>query len=248
MLRTDFEEFHSMLDSVAALMNKPTPAPTQVAMFFKVMASYSIEEVRNALEGHLRDPQRGRFFPMPADLIAQIDTKIESRLSSDEAWAISVKAMDEFDSLVWTDEMAQAWSICKPVMDMGDEVGARMAFKSAYDRLVAKAKEENTPINWTVSLGFDKNRRAIAIENAKRIGLNLNVPGYISLTNDQPLMIEDSSTISMPDYVREKIRKLTGQFSENKNEALNKAEIDRENLIARKREIAEKVCAYQKET
>ena len=247
MLKTDFEEFQSMLDSVAALMNKPTPAPTQVAMFFRVMANYSIADVRGALEAHLRDPQRGRFFPMPADLIAQIDGRTETRPSSDEAWAISVKALDEFDSLVWTDEMAQAWSVCKPVMDMGDEVGARMAFKSAYDRLVAKAKETNTPVNWTASLGFDQERRVLAIEQAQRLGRPVTVPEHMRLTNSTPLLLEDNLQVDMPDHVREKLRKLREQLTSPKTEGPSKAELERQHLINRKREIAEQVAAYQGE-
>jgi hypothetical protein len=132
-------------------------------------------------------------------------------------------------------------------MDMGDEVGARMAFKSAYDRLVAKAKETNTPVNWTASLGFDQERRVLAIEQAQRLGRPVTVPEHMRLTNSTPLLLEDNLQVDMPDHVREKLRKLREQLTSPKTEGPSKAELERQHLMNRKREIAQQVAAYQGE-
>ena len=79
MFKNDFDDFEALLVSTAELMGKNPPKSAQVAMFFRVMARYSIEDIRSALEAHLRDSDRGRFFPAPADLIAKIDARQDPR-------------------------------------------------------------------------------------------------------------------------------------------------------------------------
>jgi hypothetical protein len=94
-----------------------------------------------------------------------------NRPSADEAWAIAIRAADEAETVVWTEEIAEAWGICRSVMDAGDEIGARMAFRAAYDRLTADARVSGTPAKWIVSQGHDVDRRAAVIEQARSAGL-----------------------------------------------------------------------------
>ena len=49
---------------------------------------------------------------------------------------------------------------------MRDKVGARMSFLSAYDRLVETARREGKPVKWSLSIGYDLQRRALAVEQA----------------------------------------------------------------------------------
>lgn len=126
------------------------------------------EVIAQALRMHSRDPERGRFFPKPSDVMAQIAgaNANDGRPSADEAW--SMLPFDEAASVVWTDEMAQAWgsaSACMP-----DRVAARMAFRAAYDRLVAEARQRGVRARWTASLGHDKDSRAAVIERAVELG------------------------------------------------------------------------------
>ncbi|WP_409487935.1 hypothetical protein ACK1U3_18500 [Pseudomonas promysalinigenes] len=86
----------------------------------------------------------------------------------DEAWAIALSASDESETVVMTREIRQAMTASSPVLEVGDKVGARMAFMSAYDRLVIAARAEAKPAQWEVSLGYDSARRVIAIESALR--------------------------------------------------------------------------------
>ena len=65
-----------------------------------------------------------------------------------------------------TDEIQLALGAARPVLDLGDKVGARMAFISAYERLVQTARGDARPVNWHVSIGFDANRRIEAITGA----------------------------------------------------------------------------------
>lgn len=248
MNQSDFPEFVSLLDSIAALLGRPTPGTQQSAMFFRAVAKYPMEAIRAALDAHLRDPQRGRFFPVPADVIAKIDEATGSdRPTSDEAWAISIKAADESESVVWTKEMEQAWAVCKPVMDMGDEVGARMAFKAAYDRLMAESKRQGKPAHWFLSEGFDKDRRRIAIEQAAMMG-RIDASAYPALqapSNDVLMLSGPAQPAGgIPDEVRQKFRELRERFT-RKDEGPSRADLERQRLQDLKRAAAQKLAQYQ---
>ena len=90
----------------------------------------------------------------------------DGRPGKDEAWAIAMTTNDEYETVVLTDEIQLALAAAKPVLDAGDKIGARMAFISAYERLVSSAREDHKVANWHVSVGFDANRRVEAITKA----------------------------------------------------------------------------------
>src|SRR5688572_5877701 len=118
MLESEFREFASLLDDTAALLQRPGQGPltgTARAMYFRSLVRYPLAAVRAALDAHIRDPQRGRFFPVPADLVAQLDglAAADGRPGPEEAWAIALRSRDEGDTVVWTAEMAQAVAIAK---------------------------------------------------------------------------------------------------------------------------------------
>lgn len=92
----------------------------------------------------------------------------DGRPGKDEAWSIALSADDESETVVMTAEIRQAMTAARPILAQRDKVGARMAFLSAYERLVAQARAEARPVSWSVSLGFDQGRRVAAIETAVR--------------------------------------------------------------------------------
>ena len=53
---------------------------------------------------------------------------------------------------------------------VGDEIGARMAFREVYSRLVEDARRQRMPSSWSTSLGFDLEQRRQAIEDAVAAG------------------------------------------------------------------------------
>ena len=63
-----------------------------------------------------------------------------------------------------------AFAIARPALEINDKIGARMAFKAAYDRLVAQNREMRLPAQWSASLGWDVERRRYALENAVQAG------------------------------------------------------------------------------
>jgi hypothetical protein len=90
----------------------------------------------------------------------------DGHLPADEAWSIAIQAMDEAETVVWTQAICEAWGCAQLIMQAGDEVGARMAFRSAYERRVAAARADGLRPKWFPSLGHDPAKRAAALEAA----------------------------------------------------------------------------------
>lgn len=81
----------------------------------------------------------------------------------EEAWALVRTVMqNEARTVVWTEQMRTAYG---SVAGYGsDLVGARLAFKEAYEKLVSQARaSRQTPV-WAVSLGTDLADRERAIQ------------------------------------------------------------------------------------
>jgi hypothetical protein len=88
------------------------------------------------------------------DVIARID---DGRPGPEEAWALIPQGEDQ--TIVWTSEMATAFGVCSALLAAGDRIGARMAFKEAYQREVTEAKDGGFAAEWVVSLGSDVEQR-----------------------------------------------------------------------------------------
>lgn len=174
MVDSDLPEFQARLDAISSMLSRGryTPDPVATAVFFRALAAYPLPAVLAAFDAHVSDRDRGRFPPVPADLIAQLEKHAadDGRPGSDEAWAIALASADERETVVWSVEMAEAFTACRPVLEAGDEVGARMAFRQTYERLVAAARHAGREVEWDASLGADPERRALAIAAAARAG------------------------------------------------------------------------------
>lgn len=175
MSEDDFDEFAELLDDVADLRQVQRSNPKAKALFFRAVARYPLAVVRKAIEAHLIDPVEGKFKValQPAHVVAQIEGAAanDGRPGPDEAWATALLSTDEAETVVWTSEIAQAMAAAQPVLDVGDKVGARMAFKNAYERLVVEARRDRRPVQWQPSLGLDPLRREHGLHRAAAIGL-----------------------------------------------------------------------------
>lgn len=98
-----------------------------------------------------------------ADILARID---DGRPDADEAWTMMPKT--ESASVVWTDEMAQAWGVASPLLDAGDIIGARSVFQGLYDKAVLEARIRRNPVRWTPSLGSDIGGRESVLREAMK--------------------------------------------------------------------------------
>ena len=71
----DLEPFGAMLDAVCGLLSRGAYTPNEVstAIFFRALQPWPFERVRAAFDAHVRDPERGRFVPTPADILAYVN-------------------------------------------------------------------------------------------------------------------------------------------------------------------------------
>ncbi|WP_409311418.1 hypothetical protein [Pectobacterium sp. B1J-3] len=165
-------EFAELMQATLSVYGKDSSKPV-IRLYWNAIGSFDISLIRKALSLWITDPEQGRFAPKPADIIRNIQgiTGRPSWLSANEAWAMALPAQDETNTLIWTEEIKQAWAIAEPIFKDGDRVGARMAFIAAYDRLVATAQSSGVLPQWTVSEGWDKDKVKGAVEHAVNAGL-----------------------------------------------------------------------------
>jgi len=106
----------------------------------------------------------GRPFNVAA-VIARIE---DGRPGVEQAWAML--PLSESATVVWTDEMREAWAAALPLLDLGDRIGARMAFKESYVAAMARARDEKRRVAWTASIGTDKQEAARVLRDAAERG------------------------------------------------------------------------------
>lgn len=126
------------------------------------LAEFPVPQVLGALS-RCRRELKGRM--RVADVIDRLD---DGRPGPEEAWALCPRTED--DTVVWTDEMAQAFGVAHALILSGDMVAARMAFREKYVELVTKARGEHVPITWTPSLGHSMAGREGPIREAVEKG------------------------------------------------------------------------------
>jgi len=164
-------EFWTLLDVACETLGKPAKSIGAKKLFIDLLGGYGFENLRGAVLAHLNDPERGRFPPAPADLKAQIDKALENdgRPTADEAFSIAIQLQDESATVVTNAEISQAWGVARDIMP--DRVGARMAFRSAYERFVSEARKGAQPVKWFPSIGHDVQGREGVLQEGVRKGL-----------------------------------------------------------------------------
>lgn len=100
-----------------------------------------------------------------ADVIARLN---DGHLGVEEAWALCPR--DEDATVVWTDEISNAFGSARPLLREGDQVGARMAFKESYADQLRQAREAKRAARWWVSQGHSKEDRVAPMLRAVEMG------------------------------------------------------------------------------
>lgn len=163
----------SAVDIVSAIAVTAELTQTQLtASAMKVMASdlmseFSEQSILQALV-RCRKELPGKLTQQ--SIVERIN-QADGRPSANEAWGIALSAFDEAVTVVLNEEINEAMSAARPVMDSGDDVGARMAFRDTYERIVRQNRASGVKPKWYPSLGFDKALRADAIKLAADRGL-----------------------------------------------------------------------------
>lgn len=168
MSPADKPAFLEMVKAVHGAYGKPLPDAGLLKAWWAELESFPLRIVGAALQAY--KDENGEFAPVPAG-IAKRCKLMDGRPGPEEAWALALTSRDQEDTIVWTQECAEAYALASPIMALGDEVGARMAFKEAYVRMVTEARAATRPAVWQVSVGWDKNRCRDVITNAQKAGL-----------------------------------------------------------------------------
>lgn len=254
MRESDFLAFSELLDGCYALLGRDkAPNATAKALFFRALGPHSLEAVRAGFDAHVKDPKRGRFAPMPADVIEQIEGLVadDGRPGAEEAWAMCCRAADESETLVWSAEMSEASAVASPLMQEGDQIGARMAFKEAYGRMVDDARRARRPVSWSVSLGHDVNKRHGALVAAEARGLLTAgealrlAPPAADIHTTATLLLENAKKSPDPHTVKEWVAALKALLV--RPAPLEFAASDRLALAFQKCKVAQTVAAYEAE-
>lgn len=221
-------------------------SPAAAALMVRDLAVYPMDILEHAL-ARVRTEHTGKLTPKA--IIDRID-EVAGRPTANEAWAMAMSAQDERNTVVWTQEASDAWAIAKPIADSGDTVGARMAFIAAYDRLVRTAREERRMPVVTVSLGWDEQLRAAALEKAVKAGYLSDRAALEYAPQQNALAWVDSVKLLAGDVQpghlatpeqREKLRKLRDDIASSgarrAEAAALRAKEEAEKTARRKREI-----------
>jgi hypothetical protein len=177
--------------------------------------------------------------------VAQIEgtAGADGRPDVEEAWATAFQARDEAATVVWTAETAEAMREARPLLDAGDDVAARMAFKAVYARLVADARAQQRPVRWTPSLGTDADARNLALIPHIKAG---------RLTGDALQLEAPKATLLLevveaaPIDIKEKLSKLREVLAGRRTPTKSLDQLDRERTAALKEKAAARVTEYSK--
>lgn len=224
----------------------------------KMIAEDLSEHSVDVIAGALRACRRELTGRLTLGAILQRVHAADGRPGKDEAWSIALSASDEFETVVLTAEIRQAMSASDPILEAGDKIGARMAFMSAYERLVTFARTEDQPVKWEVSMGYDAGRRVTAIESAVRSQLISHDAGvkYLADLRIAPITEEGSAIAGLltgevrpqvSPKMREKLAEVRSILSASKirkeQERLKSAQRYRVEIYLRKRQARTAVAS-----
>lgn len=150
----------SVISALAEYYDKKL-TETQIAMYVEDLGDLSLADLSEAVKRYRRDPKNS-FFPLPAKLREIVESQ-DGRPMPDEAWAMIPK--DEYGSVIWTDEMAEAFGEARKLLDE-DRIAARTTFKEIYTKLVSDARSQRRRVRWTPSMGYDRAARSTALTEA----------------------------------------------------------------------------------
>lgn len=151
------------------------------------------------------------------------EPKTDDWLGSHEAWAIAEKSIG-FDgqelTVIWTEQMAQAFSRCEELIKTGDKyqrTEAKKIFCDAYDRLVTQAKDQGLKPIYVTSLGTDKDQAIAAIKQAEVDGFLTAPVAQAQLEHKQTEAEIQSDSLKYKTIAQEALAKLAPHIKRNVN-------------------------------
>lgn len=108
MQTQDIQKFTMLMAGIGELYGK-TISSHLIDIYWQVLRKYELDDVQNAFQGHVKNPDCGQFFPKPADIIRFIEGNGESKALL--AWAKTEKAVIQvgrYQSVVFDDPLIHA--------------------------------------------------------------------------------------------------------------------------------------------
>ena len=168
------------------------------------LAVYPLAQVLGALTRCRRELKSRLTI---AAIIERLD---DGRPGPNEAWAMIPQ--DESGSVVWTEEMAEAFGVAAPLLHEGQTIAARSAFMEAYQARVATARNERRHARWSPSLGHDPAGRETALLAAIEKGrlTHERVRGILPAPACDVELLDHQSA-QMPEHVRIQLATFLGK-------------------------------------
>lgn len=168
MQEADKPQFVQLLTDLMGSYAKSFPEKIFFDAWWRDLGPFPLLIVAKAMLAY--KDEDAKFAPAPV-AIAKLCKLMDGRPGVEEAWAIALTAGDESNTLVWTPEIAEAFNLCRPMIDKDELISARMMFKETYTKLVANARLNFKPVKWQASIGTDATRREDALQAAVTAGL-----------------------------------------------------------------------------
>lgn len=112
---SDFDRFCVALAAEAEVRGKKPLSEAALMVWWHRMSSHTFEDFERALGAHAKDPEQGRFFPQPADLVRHLEGTTSERAAL--AWA---KALDAASRVgAYTDVVFDDPAIHAAISDLG---------------------------------------------------------------------------------------------------------------------------------
>lgn len=233
-----------MLEVILAGYRKPAPDKGEFEAWVKFLQTFALENIQKALFAYTL---KNTDYPPTPVAIAKLCREMDGRPTADEAWAIARPAYDENITVVWTTEIQEAFLEVRKIIEESGDTAARLAFRDIYNRLVFEARASGKPAEWVTSLGFDKELRKSAIDEAVVKGLITHERASYLLTDESgidPAQHDEDSRQKVLDLL-EKIRE---SLSCTDDRYAKKREAERAKLQSKKDEIATMVESYRKDS
>jgi len=159
-------EFWALLQETLSVWTDKDVKP-KAKGWWLALQPYSMDEIRNCFARLVRE---NKFEPKPADAIAILNEQLENIwLGADEAWAAVLLMTDEDRSTFTTDAIDEACLNLNELI-VSDQIAGRMAFKSAYERIMKQWKAQGRVPKVRFAAGLDKIEREEVIKTAVQYG------------------------------------------------------------------------------
>ena len=190
-----------------------------IATACEVFEGLSPDDIKRGLDRM----KRSTFCPIFPEFAGWCEPKTDDWLGSHEAWAIAEKSIG-FDgqelTVIWTEQMAQAFSRCEELIKTGDKyqrAEAKKIFCDAYDRLVTQAKDQGLKPIYVTSLGTDKDQAIAAIKQAEVDGFLKAPEAALQLEHKQTSAEIQSDSLKYKTIAQEALAKLAPHIKRNVN-------------------------------